>query len=116
VPPIEPFYIALGRLLSQARAKAGLTQEQLGARLQPPMTRASIANMETGKQRVLAKTLVELAEALDVDLTNLIPRRPPRRAVKPADLRSELQSALDLPADKVKELAKQLESIARKTA
>jgi transcriptional regulator with XRE-family HTH domain len=107
---IESFYLDLGRLLSAARTKAGLSQEQLGARLHPPMRRASIANMETGKQRVLAKTLVDLAAALEIEISALIPRRAPaRRTARRPNIRAELQAALDLPADKLKKLAKQLE-------
>lgn len=109
MPPIEPFYLELGRLLSAARAKAGLSQEQLGARLQPPMTRAAIANMETGKQRVLAKTLVELATALSVEVTALIPPHPVPQPAKQSDLHAELRAVLDLPAAKLKKLTKQLE-------
>lgn len=115
MPSIEPFYLEFGRLLSAARAKAGLSQEQLGARLKPPMTRASIANMETGKQRVLAKTLVDLAAALGVEVPALLPRRPARRPANRSDLRTELKNALDLPADKLKELTKQLEGTARRS-
>lgn len=109
MPPIEPFYLELGRLLSAARAKAGLSQQQLGDRLQPPMTRAAIANMETGKQRVLAKTLVELADALGVAVTDLIPPGAARQATKRPDLHAELQAALNLSADKLKKLTKKLE-------
>jgi len=71
-----------------------MTQEQLGKLLVPKVTRASIANIETGKQRVLAKTLVDLATALKVDVHDLLPRGPKRKASKPLDLRSELAKAL----------------------
>lgn len=70
---IEPFYIALGRRIHAVRDRVGLSQQDLGRRLTPPVTRASIANIENGKQRVLSHTLVGLCEALSVSLTELLP-------------------------------------------
>jgi len=107
VPSIEPFYIHLGRRLSGARSAAGLSQERLGARLSPPVTRASIANIEAGKQRVLAKTLVDLAAALEIEVINLLPP-PPMKTAPPVDLNAELQERLGLAAGKVNALVKQL--------
>lgn len=91
---IEPFYGVVGRRLQQLRTAAGLTQEQLGNLLVPTMTRASIANIETGKQRLLAKTLVDLAAALKRDVHDLLP--PSTKAVRPkaVDIRAELAKAL----------------------
>jgi transcriptional regulator with XRE-family HTH domain len=61
----------LGKRLLERRSALGLTQEQLGRRLQPAMTRASVANIEAGKQRVLAHTFVALAAALETTLNDL---------------------------------------------
>lgn len=72
--PIEPFYSALGRRVFELRTRAKLTQAQLGQQLPKRMTRAGIANIETGKQRVLAHQLVDLARVLSVDVAALIPR------------------------------------------
>ena len=91
---IEPFYGELGRRLHRLRAAAGLTQEQLGARLAVPVTRASIANIETGKQRVLAKMLVDLATALAVDVTDLLPEVPREDDPEDLDLDPELRQKL----------------------
>ena len=68
---VESFYLVLGTRVRAIRQQKGLTQEQLGSRLTPTMTRASVANIETGKQRVLAHTLVQLASALSVPLDDL---------------------------------------------
>lgn len=70
---IEPFYVALGRRIFEHRINAKLTQAQLGAKLAKPLKRAAIANIETGKQRVLAHTLVEIARALEVSLLDVVP-------------------------------------------
>ena len=67
----EGFYGLLGQRIRLLRQQKALTQEQLGNRLTPAVTRASIANIETGKQRVLAHTLVQLSQALEVSVDDL---------------------------------------------
>lgn len=58
------YYREFGKRVRIAREAAGLTQAEVGALLQPTVTRASIANVEAGKQRVLAHTVVQLARAV----------------------------------------------------
>ena len=70
---IESFYADLGKRIRDARTKLRLTQQQLGALLAPKTTRVSVANVESGKQRVLAHTLVQFAEALRVSPSDLLP-------------------------------------------
>ena len=72
----EDFYVLLGNRVRLFRQQRGLTQEQIGSRLTPTMTRASLANIETGKQRVLAHTLIQLSAALDVSLDDLTRAEP----------------------------------------
>jgi transcriptional regulator with XRE-family HTH domain len=72
VPSIEAFYEQLGATIRRHRLERGLTQGELAARLVPAVTRASIANLELGHQRVLSHTLVQLADALDVPVTDLL--------------------------------------------
>jgi len=86
------FYASLGRRLCDLRRKEGLTQQQLGARLEPAVTRASIANIEAGKQGVLVHTLVQLAKALNTEVADLIPSGIDRVPV--ADLRAKVQTEL----------------------
>lgn len=64
----EEFYVLLGHRVRTLRQQKGLTQEQLGNRLTPAVTRASVANIETGKQRVLAHTLVQLSRTFEVSV------------------------------------------------
>jgi len=71
------FYLTLGRRVQRLRRGLGLTQEQLGARLVPQVTRASIANIESGKQRVLAHSLSQIAAILEVPVDDLIRQEPP---------------------------------------
>jgi transcriptional regulator with XRE-family HTH domain len=72
---IESFYVDLGQRIRALRTNLGLTQDQLGHLLIPPTSRVSIANVESGKQRILSHTLVQFAEALKVELVELLPAR-----------------------------------------
>src|SRR6266496_5237391 len=104
-PPVEPFYGELGRSVAVARTRRGMTQEQLGRSLRPPLTRASIANIEHGKQRLLAHTLVQIAGILRVKLEELLPRATAsvQLVAEPDDVR-RMEEALrdaDVPADTI---------------
>lgn len=110
---IEPFYLELGRKIQDLRAKRGITQEELGRRLTPSVTRASIANIESGKQRVYTHTLIDIAHALEVSILELLglgdgsratPKRP-RKSAATEPFENELASKLTLTADEIHELA-----------
>lgn len=68
----DEFYEALGSRVRQARLALNLTQEQLADLLD--LNRTSITNIEKGKQKILAHTLVELAENLKISVTDLLPK------------------------------------------
>jgi transcriptional regulator with XRE-family HTH domain len=58
-------------LLIAGRRRAGLTQEQLGKRLDRPQS--TIARWETGRQRPSLETLIEALHACDLELTVGLP-------------------------------------------
>lgn len=93
---IEPFYADVGRRVRAFRTKLGLTQEQLGGFLDPPTTRVSIANVESGKQRILSHTLVQLAAALKVEPTELLPTTKSEPWSNDHDIAAELVSKAGL--------------------
>lgn len=103
---LEAFYAEFGRRLRTTRAARGLTQGEVGARLVPPVTRASIANLESGKQRVLAHTLVQLARVLDVEVGALVTFDPPS-AARTAII-DELREKLGLTAAQATRLGRKL--------
>ena len=107
--PIEEIYPLIGMRIQQLRARRQFTQEQLGARLQPPVTRASIANIETGKQRLLVHTLLQVAHTLDVPVEELLPGQSSTVASKVAASEAELLRKLDLPSAAAKDLAKKFD-------
>lgn len=70
-PHLDAFYAQIGQQIRLLREKRGLTQDALASLMS--LTRASIANIERGKQRMLAHSLVELASALGVTVADLLP-------------------------------------------
>jgi len=64
------FYAVVGQRIAKARS-GHLTQEALGKKA--ALTRTSIINIEKGRQQILLHTLVDIARALDVSLTELVP-------------------------------------------
>lgn len=67
----EEIYKQLGKLIRARRKKIDVTQEELGERVH--LTRTSITNIEQGRQRIQVHTLFDIAAALDVAPTTLIP-------------------------------------------
>jgi transcriptional regulator with XRE-family HTH domain len=101
---IEAFYGTLGSNIKGARDRLKMTQAQLGLALVPPSTRASIANIENGKQRVLVHTLVQLARALETKVEKLIPSEAPPEQPTLSDVEDELKRKLNLAAPQLKKL------------
>lgn len=62
----------VGELVRNARADAGMTQAELAAR--SDMSRASIANIEIGIQSISIYQLLCLANALNLEPSQLLPR------------------------------------------
>lgn len=68
----RPFYAAVGRRIAKART-GRLTQEALAQKA--TLTRTAIVNIEKGRQQILLHTVVEIAEALAIPVTDLLPGR-----------------------------------------
>jgi transcriptional regulator with XRE-family HTH domain len=105
VVEVERFYVDLGRRLRLQRDRKHVTQQQLGSLLDPPTTRASIANIEAGKQRVLAHTLVQLAHALGLSISELL---PPIETNRRTNIREELRQKLPLPDKQLRRVVEKL--------
>ena len=67
----DNFYKSLGELIRRRRLDAKLTQRELANRV--GLTRASITQIEHGRQKVLIHTLYVIAEALGVNPNALLP-------------------------------------------
>ena len=64
-------YVALGGLIRARRERIGLTQGELARRV--GMTRTSITNIESGRQKVQLHTLYDIAYALGMSPQVLLP-------------------------------------------
>ncbi len=67
----DAFYTEVGRRVRKARDERGLTQEALATLVS--LTRTSITNIEKGRQKLLAHTVMDLAAALKVTPSTLLP-------------------------------------------
>lgn len=105
----EAFYKQLGRRIQGFRLRQGITQEDLGRRLNPPVKRASIANVESGKQRLLLHTFVQIAEIFDCEMRDLLPAESGRvhKEAIATELTSELVK-LKMPRRAVQRISRQL--------
>src|SRR6266478_1869055 len=106
---IEPFYRELGRRIRERRMKKHLTQEKLGELLDPQVTRASIANIETGTQRVLAHTAAQLAFHLETSVPELLPAVDKANGRdESAAIRKELNKQLSISPKRLEQLVRKL--------
>jgi len=70
----DPIYKALGATIRARRKQFRLTQQKLAPQL--GMSRASLANVETGRQTVLVHQLYRFAEVLEMSPADLLPPPP----------------------------------------
>ena len=71
----DPVYRAFGNAVSTRRKALALTQAQLASKVK--MSRASIANIESGRQNILLHHVYALATALDfTKVADLLPSLP----------------------------------------
>jgi transcriptional regulator with XRE-family HTH domain len=68
---VEALYRHIGATIKRKRKQLGLTQEQLATRM--ATSRASLANVETGRQNVLVHQLYSFAAMLDLKIEDLLP-------------------------------------------
>lgn len=68
----ESIYGIFGRRLRELREQRGLPQQELA--ILSGLTRASVANIESGRQRVLLHQMLKFSQALRVDLNTLVPQ------------------------------------------
>ncbi len=83
----EDVYAELGGVIKAAREAAGLTQDELAKLIN--LSRASIANIETGRQKVFLHQLYMLAHHLDVPVIDLLPKQSSFGSCLPSDLSDE---------------------------
>ena len=80
---VPALYKRLGATIKAQRRALGLTQQQLANQL--GTSRASLANVETGRQRVLVHQLYELASQLNISVHELLPESSEADALQTLD-------------------------------
>lgn len=69
---LEPIYKTIGGIIRQRRRRLELAQAKLAGLL--GISRATLANIETGRQRILVHHIYAFAEALDMKPSELLPQ------------------------------------------
>lgn len=90
----DPLSVAFGELLKAARAKAGVTQEDLAHR--SGLDRTTVSQVERGEASPRLNTLIRLAGGLAIEPADLIPSirwTPPSDGPRPTG-RFEVQSEI----------------------
>ena len=76
-------YKRIGSTIKVKRRALGLTQQQLATQL--GISRASLANVETGRQRILVHQLYDFAVQLNVNVSDLLPKSSEAEALQTLD-------------------------------
>lgn len=84
-------YPLIGEAIRSRRKRLSLTQDKLAAALQ--ISRASLANIEAGRQKVLVHHLYDIADALQLDVKDLLVEMP--KASTPTEQDLPLPAGLD---------------------
>lgn len=71
---VQKVYTTVGERIALARRQRGLTQEALANEID--LTRASVTNIELGRQKLQLHTLLEIARVLEVEPVCLLPCSP----------------------------------------
>lgn len=88
----DEFYAELGSNIRKRRDAIGMTQATLATKA--GVKRTSIANMERGAQAILVHQLLNIAKALKVAPTTLVPKDAPRRTEPTVELSDDVQKLL----------------------
>lgn len=95
VDPVATLWAGIGKRVWSLRRDRGMTQQELALKL--GLSRASIANLEAGNQRMALGNLYEMARALQVGIAELLEPADQRRSTELSNLRrrnAELENLL----------------------
>ena len=103
VAPTAPprLYRSIGETVRRRRRALDLTQQKLADRLD--ISRASLANIEVGRQRILVHHLYDLARELGVEVSGLLPASPELIELEALD---DLDFSADVSLDQARQLAR----------
>jgi transcriptional regulator with XRE-family HTH domain len=67
---VEPVYIKIGALMARLRLGASMRQEDVAKKLK--ISRASLANMEAGRQRIMLHHIMAIAKVMNVPVKAIL--------------------------------------------
>jgi len=102
-------YEELGQLVRLHRERLQMSQEALSKTIK--LSRASIANIETGRQRIPLHHLYQLAQALKVEVETLLPN-PKRSATGVMD--RSINTSFNLSDKETAEIARAVDSVSHR--
>jgi len=108
----KTFYAALGQRIAEQRKARNITQVELAATL--GIAQQTMAHYEGGVSRIAVETLTELANALSIQVEDLIGSSNKRATSKrgPAPkLQQQLEQLSRLPKDKQRLVSQVIESV-----
>ena len=97
-------YRTLGAMIRRRRKTLGLTQAKLAGNL--GVSRASVANVETGRQKILVHQLYRYAKALEMSVVDFLP--PNDETQEPTGDLSDLPLPEDLSSEQRAQIARVL--------
>lgn len=108
----EPLYKAIGSIIRSRRRRLEWPQKLLASRLR--MSRATLANIETGRQRILVHHLYMFAEVLDMKLVDFLP--PLNSGGSGGAALAELPIPADLKPEQKEQIARAIGPLQRTTS
>ncbi len=105
----DAFYALLGRHIAEARANAGLKQQDLAAAV--GLSRSSIGNFEQGSQHPALHTLLAICAATNITISDLITGHTTRVFASHAALRAVEDRQTVLRATKIRAEMRRLDGL-----
>ena len=100
---VPALYKRVGSTIRDRRRELGMTQKRLSDKLE--ISRASLASVETGRQRIFIHQLYRFAEQLDTEVSALLPSSQQETNL---DLLDELSFSVSLSLSQQEQIAKLL--------
>lgn len=106
-------YSELGSQISNARKERNITQEQLAKKV--GLTQPTLASYEIGRRKIPIPVLLEVSEALGMDLDSFFPYLERKKPGPVSKIDTELSKVRNLPQKQQKIIMDMIDSVIRNT-
>ncbi len=103
---LDIIYKIIGSRLKEQREKAKATQEDIAKHLE--LSRASVANYESGKQRISVAELYRLSEYFDVELNAFLPSLKEIKTFAPEKILDQAENLKEEEREELREFIKKM--------